>query len=67
MPTFAEVLEAVEHLSTDERKKLLQIVERKKEEEIFKAVDEARKESKEGKTIALSSSDDVKSYFEKKM
>jgi hypothetical protein len=65
MITFAELVEKVEHLSEDEMDELREILRRKREEEVFEAVQEARKESSEGKTLVLSSPEEVKSYFEK--
>lgn len=67
MVTFAELVETVDHLTEDEIDELRNILRRKKEEEIFKAVEEARKESSEGKTLVLSSPEEIKSYFEKMM
>lgn len=65
MITFAELVEKVEHLSEDEMDELRQILRRKDEQNILKAVEEARKESIEGKTLAFSSVEEVKSYLEK--
>jgi hypothetical protein len=47
MITFAELVEKVEHLSEDEMDELREILRKKKEKEIIKAVEEARKESSE--------------------
>lgn len=58
---------AVENLSSEEIDELWEILRCKKEEEIFNAVEEARKESKEGKTIVLSSSEEIKNFFRKMM
>ena len=65
MITFAELVEKVEQLSEDEMDELREILRRKNEQKILKAVEEARKESREGKTLAFSSLEEVKSYFQK--
>lgn len=65
MITFAELVEKVEHLSEDEMDELREILRRKNEQEIVKAVEEARKESREGNTLVFTSAEEVKSYFEK--
>lgn len=65
MITFAELVEKVEHLSDDEMDELREILRRKREQEILKAVEEARKESREGKTLVFTSPEEVQSYFEK--
>jgi len=65
MVTFAELVEAVEHLSEDERDELSLILARRKQAELLKASEEARKESEEGKTVVLSSPEEIKSFFEK--
>jgi len=67
MVTFAELVEAVEHLSEDERDELSLILGRRKQAELLKASEEARKESEEGKTVVLSSPEEIKSFFEKIM
>ena len=67
MITFAELVEKVEHLSEDEIEELRDILRRKNEQKILKAVEEARQESREGKTLAFSSPEEVRSYFEKMM
>lgn len=63
MVTFAELVETVEHLSEDEIDELREILRRKKEEEILEASKEALKEYKEGKTISLSSPEEIKKFF----
>ncbi len=63
MVTFAELVETVEHLSEDEIDELREILRRKKEEEILEASKEALKEYKEGKTISLSSPEEIKNFF----
>ncbi len=65
MVTFAEIVETMDHLSSEEIDELREILRRRKEEEIFKAVEEVRQESKEGKTVKFSSPDEIKAYFEK--
>lgn len=65
MVSFAEIVKTVEHLSDEEIDELREILRRKKEEEIFIAVEEVRQESKEGKTTIFSSPDQIKEYFEK--
>lgn len=67
MVTFAELVETVEHLSEDEIDELREILRKKKEQELIEAVQEARKESAEGKTIVLSSPEEIKAFFEKMM
>ena len=65
MITFAELIETVEHLSEDEIDELREILRKKKEQEILEAVEEARKESEEGKTTVLSTPEEIKSFFGK--
>lgn len=67
MITFAELVEKVEQLSEDEIEELRKILLRKNEQKILEAVEEARKESREGKTLVFSSPEEVSSYFEKVM
>lgn len=67
MITFAELVEKVEQLSEDEMDELNVILQRKKEQELIKLVEDARKESREGKTLVLSSPEEIKLYFEKIM
>lgn len=67
MVTFAELVETVEHLSEDEIDELRNILRKKKEQEVVEAVEAARKESHEGKTIVFSSPEEIKTYFEKIM
>jgi len=71
MVTFAELVETVEHLSKEETQEIKKIIERKwlaiRQQELVKSVEEARKESKEGKTLIMSSPEEIKSYFEKIM
>ena len=65
MVTFAEVVETVKHLSEEEINELSEIISKKKERELIEAVEEGRKESKDGKTIVLSSPEEIKTFFEK--
>lgn len=67
MVTFTELVETVKHLSEDEIDELREILRKKKEQEILEAVEEARRESEEGKTIVLSSPEEIKFFFEKMM
>lgn len=71
MVTFAELVETVEHLSKEETQEIKKIIERKwlniRQQELIQAVEEARKESVEGKTLVLFSPEEIKSYFEKIM
>lgn len=60
-------METVEHLSEDEIDELRAILRKKKEQEILEALEDARKESEEGKTIVLSSPEEIKSFFAKLM
>lgn len=63
MVTFTELVETVEHLSEDEIDELREILRKKKEQEILEASKEALKEYEEGKTISLSSPEEIKKYF----
>jgi DNA repair protein RadC len=69
--SFNELLANVEQLSKAELAELKQLVEQKwvdiRRAEIVEAAETARKESKEGKTIVLSTPDEIKGYFEKMM
>ena len=69
MNTFAEMAEKVDALSKDELEELKQIVEVRwieiRRQEILEAAREARKEHEEGKTVVLSSPEEIKSYFMK--
>jgi hypothetical protein len=65
MITFAEIVKNVENLSFDELNELQVILQIKKEKEILAAIEDARKESAEGKTISLSSKEDIKNFLEK--
>ena len=67
MTTFAEIAEKVEELSKDELEELKKIVEVRwieiRRQEILEAAEEARREHVEGKTVVLSSPEEIKNYF----
>jgi len=69
MVTFAELTEKVEALSKDELEELKRVVELRwielRRQEIFEAAEEARREHVEGKTVVLSSPEEIKDYFMK--
>ena len=69
MPTFAELVDNVVLLSKEEMEEMRRILNRKlislKEQEILNAVEEAKREQEEGKTIVLSTPEEIKTYFEK--
>ena len=69
MITFADIAEKVEELSKDELEELKRVVELRwielRRQEIVQASEEARKEHAEGKTIVLSSPEEIKDYFKK--
>jgi hypothetical protein len=69
MMTFAEIAEKVDHLSKDELEELKRVVEMRwielRRQEILEAAEEARKEHAEGKTVVLSSPQEIKNYFMK--
>jgi len=67
MATFAEIVDKVDALTKDEVEELKKIVELKwieiRRKEILEAAREGRKEHLEGKTVVLSTPDEIKSYF----
>lgn len=63
MVTFAELVENIHHFSEDEIEKLREILKNKKEKEILEASKQALKEYEEGKTISLSSPEEIKKFF----
>jgi hypothetical protein len=67
METFLEITEKIHALSKDELQELKRTVELRwlelKRQEIFEAAEEARKEHAEGKTVVLSSPEEIKNYF----
>lgn len=67
MVTFAEIVENVDNLSKDEIEELKEVIQLKwleiKRQEIAKAVEEGRREHAEGKTVVLSSPEEIKNYF----
>ena len=65
MITFAEIVDRVDDLSSEEIDELREILRQKKQQELMKLVEDARKESAEGKTISFSSTAELTSYFEK--
>jgi hypothetical protein len=69
MITFAEIIEKLDGLSKEELEELKRVVQLKwieiRRQEILKAAQEARKESAEGKTVVLSTPDEIKKYFMK--
>lgn len=69
MVTFAELTEKVEVLSKDELEALKRVVELRwielRRQEIVEAAEEARREHAEGKTVVLSSPEEIKDYFMK--
>jgi hypothetical protein len=69
MITFADIAEKVEYLSKDELEELKRVVEMRwielRRQEIFEAAEEGRREHAEGKTVILSSPQEIKNYFMK--
>ncbi len=69
MPTFAELVDNVVLLSKEEMEEMRRILNRKlislKEQEILDAAEEAKRDREEGKTIVLSSLEEIKGYFSK--
>ena len=67
MTIFAEIVDKVDDLSKEEIEELKRIVELKwiemRRQEILNAAEQARKESAEGKTVVLSTPEEIKSYF----
>jgi hypothetical protein len=67
MVTFSDIVENVDNLSKDEIEELKEVVQLKwleiRRREIADAVAEGRKEHEEGKTIVLSSPEEIKNYF----
>ena len=71
MVTFSELVDTLEHLSNGEMLELKRILDERwvhiRQEEILAEVAMARKESINGKTLILSSQEDIKKYFSKMM
>ncbi|SFQ00284.1 hypothetical protein [Parafilimonas terrae] len=69
MLTFAELTEKVDELSKEELEELKRIIELRwielRRQEIVEAAEQARKEHNEGKTVVLSSPEEIKGYFMK--
>ncbi len=67
MVTFAEIVDKVDNLSKDEIEELREVVQLKwleiRRKEIAEAVVAGRKEHEEGKTVVLSSPEEIKNYF----
>lgn len=67
MPTFAELVDNVVHLSIEEMEEMKGILNRKlaekKRQELYEASEEAMKEYKEGKSITLSTPEEIRKYF----
>lgn len=69
MSNISKLIDAIDNLSIEEMEEIKKIMEKKwatlRQQQILKEVEEARKESKEGKTLVLSSPEEIKSYFDK--
>lgn len=69
MATFAEMVEELDSLSKEQLQEIKRIVERKwisiRQQEILDAVEEAKRDKEEGRTIVLSSPEEIKEYFNK--
>jgi ribosomal protein L7/L12 len=69
--TFNDLLDNIKQLSKAELEELKHVVEQKwveiRRAEILEAAAAAKQESKDGKTIVLSSPEEIKGYFEKMM
>jgi hypothetical protein len=65
MFTSNEIKDKVEHLSSEELEDLGEIIHCRKEKELLKVVEDARKESAEGKTIVLSSSSETSLFLKR--
>ncbi len=69
MPTFAELVDTVYNLSKEEIEEMRRILDKKlislKEQEILDAIEEAKRDREEGKTIVLTTPEEIKGYFEK--
>ena len=71
MVTFSELVDTLDQLTTGEMLELKRILDERwlsiRQEEILAEVAIVRKESIEGKTLILSSQEDIKKYFSKMM
>lgn len=69
MPTFAEIVEQVEFLNKEELKEIRNVVEERwaliNHHELVKAIEQSRKDRAEGKSVILSSPDEIKNWFSK--
>ncbi len=69
MYTFEEIIEKVESFNKEELQKIKNVIEERwtliKHQELVEAIEEARNERNEGKTIILSSPEEIKTWFSK--
>ncbi len=69
MSKLSELVSTIETLSIEEMEDVKKVVEKKwlglREQKIMKDVEDARKESKEGNTLILSSPEEIKTYLNK--
>lgn len=69
MDTFEEIIEKVESFNKEELQKIKNVIEERwtliKHQELVEAIEEARNERNEGKTIILSSPEEIKNWFSK--
>lgn len=69
MSKVSELITALDTLSPDEIAEIKKVVEQKwqglKQRKLYEDLKEARNESREGKTLVLSSPEEIKSYFGK--
>lgn len=71
MVTFAELVNSLDNLTSDEMVALKKLVKKKwidiRQQEILDIAEKARRESANGETIVLSTPEEIKSYFSKMM
>ncbi len=69
MVTYSELVDTLDQLTTGEMLELKRILDERwvsiRQDEILAEVATARKESKEGKTLILSSQEEIRKYFSK--
>ncbi len=69
MPTFSDLVDEVVLLTKEEMEEMRRILNRRlislREQEILDAIEEAKRDQEEGKTITLSTPEEIKNYFEK--
>lgn len=69
MPTFEELVDTVVNLPKEKMEEMRRILDKQlisfTEQEILDAVEEAKRDREEGKTIVLSSPEEIKDYFAK--